>query len=209
MNECLSQGIHPTFTTGRTVLIQKDKKKGQVASNYRPITCLPAIWKTLTGIITEKIYLHLQRNNLIPEAQKGCVRGTRATKDQLIIDKEVLSDAKKGNRTLSMCWIDFQKAFDMVPHSWLIKVLRTYGVADNLTKFIAKSMESWNVSLFHDMKKLCNIPIRRGICSTRPEPPRGVLCSQLIWSQWKRTQSQSRSLALAQRGKCVLTCRPR
>jgi hypothetical protein len=62
-----------------------------------------------------------------------------------------------------MCWIDFQKAFDMVPHSWLIKMLQTYKVANNLTEFIAKSMKSWNVWLFHGRKKLCNIPIRRGI----------------------------------------------
>ena len=163
LNECLTQDIHPTFTTGRTVLIQKDKQKGQAASNYRPITCLSTIWKTLTGIITEKMYSHLEHNNLIPTAQKGCVRQTRATKDQLIIDKEVLTDAKKGNRNLSMCWIDFQKAFDMVPHSWLIKMLQTYGVANNLTEFIARSMKSWNVWLFHGRKKLCNIPIKRGI----------------------------------------------
>ena len=32
------------ITKGRTVLIQKDKSKGNVA-NYRPITGLPLVWK--------------------------------------------------------------------------------------------------------------------------------------------------------------------
>ena len=35
------------LTRGRTSLLQKDKSKGNVASNYRPITCLPLMWKLL------------------------------------------------------------------------------------------------------------------------------------------------------------------
>ena len=37
---------------GRTVLIQKDPAKGAQASNYRPITFLPMMWKLLTEIIS-------------------------------------------------------------------------------------------------------------------------------------------------------------
>ena len=35
------------LTRGRTSLLQKDKSKGNVASNYRPITCYPLMWKLL------------------------------------------------------------------------------------------------------------------------------------------------------------------
>ena len=41
------------LTRGRTSLLQKDKSKGNVASNYRPITCLPLMWELLTGVITD------------------------------------------------------------------------------------------------------------------------------------------------------------
>ena len=67
---------------GRTVLIQKDLAKGKVVSNYRPITCLPLMWKLLTGIFAEKIYDHLLMNNLLPVEQKGyvgSVHGERRT----------------------------------------------------------------------------------------------------------------------------------
>ena len=37
---------------GRTSLLQEDKSKGNVLSNYRPITCLPLMWKLMTGLIT-------------------------------------------------------------------------------------------------------------------------------------------------------------
>ena len=42
LKECLDSGFVPSWLTrGRTSLLQKDKSKGNVASNYRPITCLP------------------------------------------------------------------------------------------------------------------------------------------------------------------------
>ena len=42
LKECLDSGFVPSWLTrGKTLLLQKDKSKGNVASNYRPITCLP------------------------------------------------------------------------------------------------------------------------------------------------------------------------
>ena len=42
LKECLDSGFVPScLTRGRTSLLQRDKSKGYVASNYRPITCLP------------------------------------------------------------------------------------------------------------------------------------------------------------------------
>jgi len=43
------------LTVGRTVLCQKDAVKGNAAENYRPISCLPLMWKLLTGIISEHL----------------------------------------------------------------------------------------------------------------------------------------------------------
>ena len=40
-----------SMVKGRTVLIQKDPANGTVASNYRPIACLPLMWKLLTGVL--------------------------------------------------------------------------------------------------------------------------------------------------------------
>ena len=42
LKERLDTGFVPSWLTrGRTLLLQKDKSKGNVASNYRPITSLP------------------------------------------------------------------------------------------------------------------------------------------------------------------------
>ena len=82
---------------------------------------------------------HLDSNDLLPVEQKGCRRRTRGTKDQLLIDKMVLRDSKKRHTNLSMAWIDYKKAFDMVPHPWILKCMRLFGCADNAVKFIADS----------------------------------------------------------------------
>jgi hypothetical protein len=46
-----------------------------------------------------------------------------------------------------MAWIDYQKAFDSVPHSWIEKSLELTGVNDKTVKFCKLSMEKWSTKL--------------------------------------------------------------
>ena len=62
-----------------------------------------------------------------------------------------------------MPWIDFKKAYDMVPHSWIIESMKMFGLADNLVNFIRKSMKNWATELFYDNSHLGKANIRRGI----------------------------------------------
>ena len=87
LKECLDSVFVPG---GRTSLSQKDKSKGNVASNYRPMTCLPLMWKLLTGAIADQIYAHLDQEKLLSEEQKGCRKGSRETNDLLYIDRAVI-----------------------------------------------------------------------------------------------------------------------
>ena len=73
LQEFVNAGAVPTWMTeGRTVLIMKDKSKGTVVGNYRPIACLPLMWKLLTSIFSEAMYGHLSFQELLPKEQKGC-----------------------------------------------------------------------------------------------------------------------------------------
>jgi len=134
-----------------------------VASNYRPIACLPLMWKLLSGIFAEKIYDHLLNNNLLPEEQKGCRKKSRGTKDQLLIDKSILREVKALKRNLSMCWIDYKKAYDMVPHSWILEMLGMVGVAGNVRMLLKGSMTNWKTVLTANNKVLGEVDINRGI----------------------------------------------
>lgn len=160
---CLAQGWVPKWMTlGRTSLFMKDPAKGRRADNYRPIACLPLMWKLLTGILSEKIYCHLDGNNLLPDEQKGCRKRSRGTKDQLLIDKMILKDAKVG-KNLSMAWIDYKKAYDMVPHSWIKEVVDLLGVAGNIGGLLSSSMSGWKTQLMGGTEVLGTVDIKRGI----------------------------------------------
>ena len=83
------------MTFGKTVLCQKDPAKENTVDNYRPMSCLPLMWKLMTGMLAEKTYSHLERENVLSSEQKGCRKRSRGTKDQLLIDKMVLTDCKR------------------------------------------------------------------------------------------------------------------
>ena len=91
LKECLDSGVVPSWLArARTSLLQKDKSKGNVASNYRPINCLPLMMKLLTGIIADQIYEHLYQDKLLLQVQKGCRKDSRGNNDLLYIDRTVL-----------------------------------------------------------------------------------------------------------------------
>ena len=57
----LDSGLVPGWLKkGRTVLIQKDKLKANITTNYGPVICLPLVWKLLTGILAGEIYDYLK-----------------------------------------------------------------------------------------------------------------------------------------------------
>ena len=117
---------------GRTILTQKDKEKGKSASHYRPFTCLPLVSKLLTGVIAEEVYRFLDTNLLLPQEQKGCRRKSRGTNDLVFIDKTIMRKVKMRKQNLSVSWIDYKKAYDMVPHLWIIDCLEAVGINEKI-----------------------------------------------------------------------------
>ena len=120
------------------------------------------MWKLLTGVIADQIYAHLDQR-LLPEEQKGCRKGSRGTNDLLHTDRAVIKEVKSRNKNLAMAWIDYKKAYDMVPHSWITKCLDLFGVAENIKSLLVSSMEKWKVMLCSGNSKLGEVEIKRSI----------------------------------------------
>ena len=114
------------MTKGRTTLIQKNPSKGNAPNNYRPITCLRMMWKILTAQIREEIYYSLTSHGLFPDEQRGCCKGSRSTAELLYIDQHILDESKTRRKNLAMAWINYKKAYYIVPHSWIINSLKMY-----------------------------------------------------------------------------------
>ena len=97
---------------------------------------------------------------MLPEEQKRCRKGSRGTNYLLYIDKAVIKEVKSRNKNLAMAWIDYKKAYDKVPHSWIIECLDLFGVADNIKSSFVNSMENWNVMLCSGNSELGEVEIK-------------------------------------------------
>jgi len=109
----------------------------------------------------------MDNENLLPKEQKGCSSGTKGCKDQLLISKAILRECKSRKKSLSMAWIVYQKAFDRVTHSWIIKSLEIIGLNNKVIAFTKKTMTYWKTRMrLHAENKLIeteNIKIQCGI----------------------------------------------
>ena len=157
----------PTWITqGRTTLIHKNRPTSD-AKNYCPITCLPTYYKLATLILMERINEHVTTNQILPLEQKGARRQARGCKDHLLLDKTITEDAHRKQRNVSMMWIDYKKAYDSVPHTWIIKMMEIYKIDKTTRKFIQELMPTWRsqLNLHYEGGKITtdNIKFRRGI----------------------------------------------
>ncbi|CAK1578789.1 unnamed protein product [Parnassius mnemosyne] len=100
-------------------------------------------------------------------AQNGCRGGGRGTKEPLLIDAVIGKMVKRNRRNLSAAWIDYKKAFDSVPHTWLGRVLELYKVDCTVRDFLGQCMGQWSTILCHLGERMMaaenHIRIRRGI----------------------------------------------
>ena len=62
-----------------------------------------------------------------------------------------------------MAWIDYRKAYDLVPHSWVNEYMEMFGIAENLRTFLQKSMQQWRLSLTANGEDLGEVNVKKGI----------------------------------------------
>jgi hypothetical protein len=86
---------------------------------------------------------YMDNENLLPEKQKWCSRGTKGCKDQILISKAIQRECKSRKKSLSTAWIDYQKAFDRVSHSWIIKSLEIIEINNKVIAFTKKAITYW------------------------------------------------------------------
>ncbi|XP_031333830.1 uncharacterized protein LOC116163840 [Photinus pyralis] len=94
-----------------------------------------------------KIDTHLTNNNIIAEEQKGCRKHSQGCKEQLVIDSVIMRQATTDKRNICTCYIDYRKAFDTVPHSWLNKIMNIYKINPTLHHFLKTIMQTWNTQI--------------------------------------------------------------
>ena len=104
-------------------------KKGAraVAANYRPVSLTAILCKLLEDIIRSAINDHLTEHNLLTARQFGFMKGRSTSLQLLTYLDEVAARLAEGG-TVDAIYLDYQKAFETVPHRRLLLKLEAYGI---------------------------------------------------------------------------------
>ena len=131
----LDQGVLPeAWTTAAVVPIHKKGNK-QNPSNYRPISLTSIPCKILESLIRDELMEFLTVTDQLSKHQHG-FRPRRSCSSQLLEVIEDWSKTIEHGDPVDVVYVDFQKAFDSVPHHRLLRKLHSYGISGNLLRWI-------------------------------------------------------------------------
>ena len=135
----------------RTTLIPKNADT-QNPKNYRPIACENNVFKIYTGILAGFINDHCHSNNIIFEEQAANKRESWGCIDQLLINKTIMDEAVKYKRSIFCIWLDYKKAYDSVPHSWILESLKLAKIPPWIIQAVMNIMDLWKARVHLNTK---------------------------------------------------------
>ena len=94
-----------------------------------------------------------------------------------------MDEVRNQQRNLAVAFYDYQKAYDMVRHDWMIRVYQWMGVPEKVVNVIVKLMEGWKTRLevTEDGKVLASrkINIRKGFLQGDSYSPVGFCLTEV------------------------------
>ena len=105
------------------------------AVNYRPISLTCVVCKILESILRDHIMEHFRNNKLFATQQFGFLKG-RSSVMQLLKALDDWTEQLELGGQIDTVYIDFEKAFDKVPHHRLISKLHSYHIDIDIINWI-------------------------------------------------------------------------
>ena len=137
-NMSLKEGIVP-FEWKEANIIPLFKKGSRNKSvNYRPVSLTSVICKLLETIIRDHMMDFLIKHKLINPSQHGFLKAKSCLTNLLCFLEEITKWVDDGS-PVDVIYLDFQKAFDKVPHQTLISKLKSHGMGNSIINWI----EQW------------------------------------------------------------------
>ncbi len=129
INTSLITGIFPTaFKQAQvTPLLKKPTLNTSLLENYRPVSLLPFIAKTLERVVFNQVSLFLSQNNKLDTKQSG-FRSGHSTETALLSVTEALRIAKANSKSSVLILLDLSAAFDTVNHQILLSTLSSLDI---------------------------------------------------------------------------------
>ncbi|XP_064198071.1 uncharacterized protein LOC135258535 [Anguilla rostrata] len=118
-----------------TPLLKKPTLDPSVIQNYRPVSLLPFLSKTLERAASNQLSAYFSENNLLDPHQSG-FRPGHSTETALLSVSESLHAARAASLSSVLILLDLSAAFDTVDHSTLLSSLAATGIRGTVLDWI-------------------------------------------------------------------------
>ena len=137
-NMSLQEGIVPLEWKEANIIPLFKKGSRNKSVNYRPVSLTSVICKVLETIIRDHMMDFLIKHKLINPSQHGFLKARSCLTNVLCFFEEITKWVDEGS-PVNVIYLDFQKAFDKVPHQRLLLKLKSHGMGNSIINWI----EQW------------------------------------------------------------------
>ena len=175
INHHWNSGIVPDFHKVATLIpILKPGKDKHCPSSYRPIALISCFSKLIEKLVFNRLYAHLENNNLINTNQCG-FRKQHSCLDILTYLEHHIQIALRQQKVLLIVFCDIEKAFDSASHTAILYTLYNKGIRGRLLRWISDffSNRYFNVRINNNHSN--NYSSKQGV-------PQGAILSPLLFT---------------------------
>ncbi len=104
-------------------------------SNYRPVSLTSVPGKLMESCIKEEMSQHLDRHKLIRKSQHGFIKGRSCTTN-LLEYLEKATQVLDSGKSVDVVYLDFSKAFDIVPTRRLLEKVKAHGITGPIHQWL-------------------------------------------------------------------------
>lgn len=132
---------------GKIKLIPKKNADLSKITSWRPIFCLPTIYKIFSGIVANRLKKVMDK--IIVKTQKAYSK-RYMIQENLISTYEIMAKALSTNSSLAIALIDFQSAFDTIGHDYIKEVLRFMNFGPYFLKLVSTCLAERFAHIYTD-----------------------------------------------------------
>ena len=151
------------------------------ACNYRPVSLLPIISRTLELFIKQQMTAFLTEHDLYPETQFA-YRPYHSTEDALVYAVNRWLLARSKHCYTGIAFLDMSKAFDRVQHQRLIEELHSLGISAIPLQWFCSYLSNRHQQVKINDNLSSAVPCSRGV-------PQGSVLGPLLFVLYTRKLS--------------------
>ena len=134
---CMYEGIVPSEWKEANITPLFKKGSRNKRENYRPVSLTSVVCKLLETLIRDHMVDLLVKHKLINTSQHGFLKARSCLTNLLCFFEEITKRVDDGS-PVDVVYLDFQKAFDKVPHQRLFLKLKAHSIGNDVINWIEK-----------------------------------------------------------------------